>query len=240
VIIAAVGVLVLLRLRPGPLALAHKGSGSSTARSSPELIEARRRLLRSPVIWSLGACYFWLKLIRYSLLFNAQYFLEKVLHYETTRAGDISTAFEWGGVAGAICIGMLSDRYRKVPRSMIAAISLLGLAGAFLLYSRIGGMGVWANIAGLALIGFLLFGPDALVSGAAAQDAGGPAVAALAAGLINGIGSLGAVLQETVTDKVSDRWGWDGLMRVFLGLSLLSAVCLVPSFRRTAVQRQAA
>ena len=81
-------------------------------------------------------------------------------------------------------------------------------------------------------IGFLLFGPDSLLSGAAAQDAGGPGAAALAAGLINGIGSVGAIAQEAVTRGVSARWGWDGLFRVFVGLSLFSALCLVPALLR--------
>jgi MFS transporter, OPA family, sugar phosphate sensor protein UhpC len=227
-IVAGVGVLVLVFLRPGPLAAAPAPAG---ARASPELSAARRRLLGSPVIWSLGLCYFCLKLIRYSLLFWSQYYLETVLHYEKVLAADASTAFEWGGVAGAISIGLISDRFRSVSRSAIAAVSLLGLAGAFWIYLGVGS-GVLANVLGLALIGFLLFGPDALVSGAAAQDAGGPAAAALAAGLINGIGSMGAIFQEAVTRGVSGRWGWGALFQVFVGLSLVGALCLVPTIRR--------
>ena len=234
IVMAAVGVLVLLLLRPGPLAQGQNAAGGTIEKASPELVAARRKLIWSPVIWSLGACYFSLKLIRYSLLFSSQYYLEKILHYETKLAGDVSTAFEWGGVAGAIIIGLISDRYRSVPRAVIAAASLVGLAGAFGLYVTIGGMGVWANVVCLALIGFLLFGPDALVSGAAAQDTGGPATAALAAGLINGMGSVGAIFQEAVTKGVSERWGWPCLFRVFVGLSLLSALCLAPGFRRRA------
>ncbi|APR77889.1 Glycerol-3-phosphate transporter [Minicystis rosea] len=234
-IIAAVGVAVLLLLKPGPLA--RKQPSKDAADAAPAkaaLAEARRRLVRSPMIWSLGACYFSLKLIRYSLLFSSQYYLEKILHYETKLAADISTAFEWGGVAGAIVIGIVSDRYRTVPRTVIAGISLVGLAAAFGLYVSIGGAGIWANVVCLALIGFLLFGPDALVSGAAAQDAGGAEAAALAAGLINGIGSVGAIFQEAVTRGVSERWGWNGLFRVFVGLSLFGVICLAPTFRRRA------
>lgn len=232
IVIAAVGVGVLLLLRPGPQAR----SASAGEGPSPALIEARRALVRSPVIWSLGVCYFCLKLIRYSLLFSSQYFLETILHYPTKLAADVSTAFEWGGVLGAIVIGTLSDRVRSVPRTMIAAASLLGLAAAFALYVNVGGSGVLANVLCLALIGFLLFGPDSLVSGAAAQDAGGVEAAALAAGLINGIGSVGAVFQEAVTRGVSARWGWNGLLTVFVGLSLFSVVCLVPTFRRPRAQ----
>lgn len=234
VAIALVGLLVLLLLRRGPLALAAPTSAESAAQASADLAAARRRLLRSPVIWSYGVAYFCLKLIRYSLLLWLPYYLEKVLLYEKVRAANVSNSFEIGGIAGTIVIGLLSDRLRHVPRSVIAAISLLALAAAFQLYAVVGGTGQLANFLSMALVGFLLFGPDSLISGAAAQDAGGAGAAALAAGLINGIGSLGAILQEAVTRGVSARWGWDGLFHVFVALSLISALCLIPTFRSRA------
>jgi sugar phosphate permease len=232
VVLAVVGVLVLLLLKPGPLAPPPQKAAEGP---TPEAREARRRLLTSPLIWSYGLSYFCLKLIRYSLLLWLPYYLEKVLHYETLLAANVSNAFEIGGIAGTIVIGLASDRMRSIPRAMVAAVSLVGLAGAFWIYPILGAWGVAGNFAGLALIGFLLFGPDSLISGAAAQDAGGAHAAALAAGLINGIGSVGAILQEAVTRGVTARWQWDGLFRVFVGLSLLSVVCLLPGFKRRAV-----
>jgi sugar phosphate permease len=227
-ILGVVGVAVAIFLRPGPLA----GQGAAGGGEGVDLSEARRALVRSPVVWSLGAAYFGLKLIRYALLFWAPYYLNAAYGYGTTLAADVSTAFEWGGVAGSIVVGALSDRIKGVPRPVIAAACLVGLAGAFRLYLEVG-PGVLANVAGLALIGFLLFGPDSLVSAAAAQDAGGPRAAALAAGLINGIGSIGAVFQEAVVRGVSARWGWEGLFRLFVVLSLAAAVCLVPAVTRS-------
>jgi sugar phosphate permease len=234
ILIGAAGVGVLLLLKPGPLALPQTTADGAKVKASPELSAARRALLRSPVIWSYGFAYFCLKLIRYSLLLWLPYYLEKVLHYEKVQAANVSNAFEIGGIAGTILIGLLSDRLHMVPRAAIAAVSILGLAGAFWIYPVLGHAGLVPNFLGLALIGFLLFGPDSLISGAAAQDAGGAAAAALAAGLINGIGSVGAILQEAVTRGVSARWGWDGLFQVFFALSLLSVACLAPAVRRKA------
>jgi sugar phosphate permease len=83
-----------------------------------------------------------------------------------------------------------------------------------------------------ALVGAFLFGPDSLVSGAAAQDEGGPHAAATATGFVNGMGSLGAILQGVVTVQVSRLWGWQALFYVFVGLAVLAALCLLPSLRR--------
>jgi sugar phosphate permease len=226
-IMGVVGVAVAIVLRPGPLA----GRGAAGAGEDVDLASARRALVRSPVVWSLGAAYFGLKLIRYAILFWAPYYLKTSHGYGTTLAADVSTAFEWGGVAGSIVVGTLSDRIKVVPRPFVAMVCLIGLAGAFRIYLEVGA-GVAANVAGLALVGFLLFVPDSLVSAAAAQDAGGPRAAALAAGLINGMGSIGAVFQEAVVRGVSARWGWQGLFRVFVGLSLAAAICLVPAVTR--------
>jgi sugar phosphate permease len=87
------------------------------------------------------------------------------------------------------------------------------------------------HAAGLALVGALLFGPDALVSGAAAQDAGGPDAAGAAVGLVNGIGSAGALLQGALTVGVEHAYGWHGLLQVFVGLSILASACLLPAMR---------
>jgi MFS transporter, OPA family, sugar phosphate sensor protein UhpC len=127
-------------------------------------------------------------------------------------------------------LGALSDRMPHIPRSVFAAASLVGLAGALYLYLQIGGAGPLANFLGMALVGALLFGPDALISGAAAQDAGGPMAAAMAAGVVNGLGSIGGVAQELVTRGVSERFGWTALFYVFLALSVISAVSLAPTF----------
>jgi OPA family sugar phosphate sensor protein UhpC-like MFS transporter len=85
----------------------------------------------------------------------------------------------------------------------------------------------------MVLIGCLLVGPDSLLSGAAAQEAGGQEAAAMAAGFVNGVGSIGALLQGWVTVGVQSAWGWSGLFYVFVGLALLSAVSLIPGRRVT-------
>jgi sugar phosphate permease len=79
-------------------------------------------------------------------------------------------------------------------------------------------------------VGALLYGPDSLLSGAAAQDLGGKDAAALAAGMINGFGSFGAVLQELMTRTASRLWGWNAVFGVLVASALLAALALMPTF----------
>ncbi|MDI1431075.1 MFS transporter [Polyangium sorediatum] len=237
VLVALVGVLVLLFLKPGPGAVVAPvaGAGAAAMAEAAAVAETQRaersRVLRSLTVWSYGASYFGMKLIRYSILFWLPFYLTTALHYSKTGAGYMSISFEVGGVLGTIGMGALSDRYRHLPRSWFAAAWLVLLAVALFLYARLGSTGTVTNFVVMAFVGAMLFGPDSLISGAAAQDAGGKYAAATALGVVNGIGSIGAILQEHVTRGVSERYGWDKLFYVFVALALFSAVCLVPTFR---------
>jgi sugar phosphate permease len=239
-----VALLVGAFLRPGPRSTDLSPSPLPEARDrrsreplDAEARAARAAVLRSPLVYSYGAAYFCIKLVRYSLLFWLPFYLERALGHDKTTAAYLSTGFEVGGLAGAIGLGWLSDRLARVPRATVSAAALVGLAGALWLFGSVAGASPSLCFASLALVGALLFGPDSLLSGAAAQDAGGPHGAALAAGLVNGIGSLGAILQEGVTRGVSSRWGWEALFRVFVGLALAAALCLAPAARQAGRSR---
>src|SRR5205807_2203507 len=79
----------------------------------------------------------------------------------------------------------------------------------------------------LALIGFTLFGPDALLTGAGAIDIGGRQRATFAAAVISGFGSTGAVLQEQVIGRMYDAKGGE-LGPIFL--MLFGSAAMAPLF----------
>jgi sugar phosphate permease len=185
-------------------------------------------MLRVPAVWALGGAYFGLKLIRYSLLFWLPYYLHTALGYDEGAAGYLSTSFEVGGIVGAVATGWVSDRWFPERRALLTAPMIFALAFALWLYQAVGDIGMVPNALAMALVGFLLFGPDALISGAAAQDLGGGRAAASAAGIINGLGSIGAILQGSLTATVSATWGWNALFWVFVVLALVSGFALLP------------
>jgi OPA family sugar phosphate sensor protein UhpC-like MFS transporter len=108
----------------------------------------------------------------------------------------------------------------------------LALAGALFGYGHVAALGPVANFASMALVGFLLFGPDALVSSVAAQDLGGVEAAGTAAGAINGVGSLGAIVQGLLTAGIAARWGWGAVFDSFIVFALLASLALLPYARR--------
>ncbi len=231
--IALVGLLVALVLRKGPYNVATESGLSPRS----FLGENLSRAVRNGTLWSYGAAYFFIKLIRYSLLFWLPYYLHTAVGLGEGEAGYLSTSFEIGGVVGAVSIGLISDKIRHWSRSAVAATSLVGLAAALLLYGFLAPSSWLVQFVIMALIGALLFGPDSLVSAAAAQDAGGPTAAATATGFVNGVGSVGALFQGYVTVGIRKAFGWSAVFYVFVGFALLSAVALVPTFRQPLPRR---
>jgi sugar phosphate permease len=188
------------------------------------------RVLRTPMVWAMGAAYFCCKLIRYAFLFWLPLYLYEVHDYTQTASLTISLAFEGGGILLVIAAGYLADHVFHRRRVFTAFLFLIGLVASLQLYSVAGGA-VGANVIGLMLVGGTLFAADSLISGAVAQDLGGPHAAALAAGLINGIGSIGQVMQGFLLVWISGSYGWTTLFSLFSVLAGVAALCLVPFLR---------
>ncbi len=235
----AVGVLLLLALVEKPPAATS--ATQNVADVSDVAVQQKNsralEVLAEPLLWLLGASYFCLKLMRYGLLFWLPFFLHKQLGYSTSASGYLSLSFEIGGAFGAVAVGQWSDRVGR-GRGVLLVGMTLALAGACVLYGHVAAVSWIANFLSMALVGFALFGPDALVCSVAAMELGGAEGAGLAAGVINGIGSVGAIAQGLLVSVVAARWGWSAVFRVFVLLALGCAVLLVPyalaSLRRPA------
>lgn len=226
-IMVLVGVLVLLLVRPGP---APVGAGVPVAEEVAERRRAQRAVLGNRVLWSYGACYFFIKFIRYALQLWLPYYLHKQLGYADDKAGSIAAAFEAGGLVGVITIGVLSDK-RSLGRLPLSAASLVGLALALFACVQLVGHSTWLNVGLLAVTGALLFAPDSIVSGAAAQDAGGRNAASMATGFVNGVGSVGALIVGLLLPPMVNAYGWNSLFPCLVGMALLGALSLLPALR---------
>jgi sugar phosphate permease len=93
-------------------------------------------------------------------------------------------------------------------------------------YGTISTWGRLANATGIGLIGFLIYGPDSVTSGAAAVDFGSKRAASAAAGFINGLGSIGAALTGVVIGYASEKYGWSAVFNLFGPLSLVGALLM--------------
>lgn len=176
----------------------------------------------------VGGAYFGMKFIRYALWSWAPFVLSRNFGLKGDDAGYVSTLFDLSGILGVVFLGWVSDHLFAGRRAIAAFLMILGLVAATLALFTVGSSSVTAFAVSIALVGFTLFGPDALMAGAGAMDIGSKGGAIRAAGIINGFGSAGSVFQELVIGRVYGNSGGaiGPILGTLLGSALLAAACL--------------
>lgn len=174
--------------------------GAAQAPSRPSGTGWSRQLVVTIVM--MGTFYFFVKFIRYALWSWSPYFLKLNFGLDSDEAGYFSTIFDVFGFGGVLVAGVVSDRLFKGRRAGTAALMMVGLCLATVSLWLFGTRGLVAFGISYAAVGFMLYGPDSLMSGAGAIDVGSRRHAIAAAGTINGMGSLGSVIQELVVSRL--------------------------------------
>ena len=197
---------------------------------------------------SLGVAYTLVKMSRYCLMFWLPYFLSTHAGSAPSTAGVLSAVFDVAGVAGSISAGVLCDRLMggrmlaaSVPYLSLRRCDLRSVGGACRHDAANGATeggappSFAAHALAIGLAGFSIAAPDGIYGGAAPRNlcdyacGGDAALAAAAAGFVNGCGSVGAIGQGFVTYKVVEVCGWEGLFVSLAAAMAATAVAVRPA-----------
>ncbi|WP_328334165.1 MFS transporter [Streptomyces sp. NBC_00455] len=189
-----------------------------------------RETLRDRMVLTLGVCYFLLKPARYAILLWGPVIVSHRLP-EINKVGAtlIPIAFGVTGVLAPILVGWVSDRLfrsRRVPACVLALGVLTAALALFMPLTTAGSVEVM--IAVLAVIGLAVYAADAMISCVAAVDFGSAKGAGTAAGLVNGCGSVGAILGGLLPGFLSGGVLFTG----FAGAALLAGLLMLPHWNR--------
>ena len=180
-------------------------------------------------LFLVGGFYFFAKFIRYAVWSWAPFFLIRNYGLSDSKANLYATVFEIMGLPGVFVTGWISDKYFGSRRAGVALIMMIGLTVAAAAMFLLRDAGVVVFVIMLGAVGFTLYGPDALLSGAGAIDIGGRHNAAFATGIIAGFGALGPVVQEFAISRMYDSKGGDlgpVLILLFASAALATLFCL--------------
>jgi sugar phosphate permease len=148
--------------------------------------------------------YFFAKLIRYTVWSWSAYFLAKNYGLTGKASSAYSVIFDAAGLPGVFLTGWISDRFFRSKRAEAALLMMIGMTAVALLLVLYGDRGVVVFSVLLGAVGFFLYGPDALLSGAGAMDIGSRKTALFATATIAMFGALGPIVQEVVVPRVYD------------------------------------
>ena len=177
----------------------------------------------------IGLFYFGVKFIRYALWSWVPFIMENNYGLAGDDAAYVSLIFDFAGLFGTLAAGYYSDKIFRGKRTPVAFIMLVGMMLSCTALFIVAPMGAFYFAIALAPVGFMLFGPDSLMTGAAAMDVGSKRVALAAAGIINGMGACGSVVQEFVVSRMYDQNHGDisGILFLFIIASLTSLLAII-------------
>jgi OPA family sugar phosphate sensor protein UhpC-like MFS transporter len=188
-------------------------------------------VIKNPMVLLLGSIYFFLKPTRYAILFWGPLYINETLGTGMDESALVSVSFFLAGPISVLAAGYASDKLfqsRRMPYCVMAMLSLSVLLFFFNDLASVQSSVVTAGL--LFLIGFLLFGPDSLVSATAAIDFGTSKGASTASGFVNSMGSIGAIAGGTIPGLFKESWGWDGIFMFLGALVLIAGLIMIPKW----------
>jgi len=220
---------------------ASRGESKAKAKDTPKEVAEEKvagtAWYQVPGAPSVAISYTLVKMARYCLMFWLPYFLARKVGMDPTAAGNVSAALDLGGMAGAVLAGLACDRLYggatfAISRHLCFATSAC-FAGWTAASASMGAVPEGLHVVAILLVGFSIAGPDGVLGGGSArmlvEHAGmqeDPNLAASVSAMINGCGSVGAVLQGVLTSKLVESAGWDGLFLTLAGAMLLAGLAL--------------
>ncbi len=139
-----------------------------------------------------------------------------------SQAAAASAVFPLLGGVSVLLTGWLTDRAGERGRLLVVGIALSSAALGLL--ALIETAEPWLSIALVGLTGYFLIGPYSLLAGAISLDFGGKRASAAAAGVIDGVGYLGAVLAGGGIAGLAGSFGWSGAFAVLAGVALATTI----------------
>ena len=175
----------------------------------------------------LAFVYFFVKPTRYAIFLWGPKYLNDKLGTGVYESSFLSSAFDIAGPVSVLLGGLVSDWLFRSKRVPVIVLSLLSLSVLLFFMDYLPPSKYWLATC-FFCIGLLLYAPDAMISATAAVDFGTRNGASTAAGLINCLGSIGAVLGGRAPGLLREKLGfdWGGVFNV-LALSVLIAGLLM-------------
>ncbi len=187
-----------------------------------------RMTLSNRVLWVLAIAFFCSNAVRYAFM---NWSIQYIARFHGEPLGNSSfkaVALPLFGAVAAISAGWASDTFFGGRRAPLSAIMLGGLSLLCVAFAMVPRGHVTLAMGLLALAGFLIYGPDMLMSGAATVDFSHPRAASAATGLTMSAGALGAVFSGAGIGWVLDRahGEWAIAFYVLAGLALIPAIMM--------------
>jgi len=229
-LMGSIGLFIGLRDTPSSVGLPelHKTHKKGKDSSAEFKAFVRKAVYRNKWIWILGIANFFVYVVRFAVLDWGPTFLKEAHGMTLTNAGWTVAVFEIFGIVGMLAAGWVTDRYLAGKAHRTSLYCMIGVALFMTIFLYLpDDTPSWGMILSLAMAGFFIYGPQALIGIAAANQATNRAAATAngvvgifgyASGLVSGVG-IGYMV-DTI-NKVNPGNAWNYVFMMMIGMAIL-------------------
>lgn len=185
--------------------------------------------LSNRILWTLAIGFFVMNAVRYSFMNWSVQYMADFHGLKIKNSAITAVMVPLVGSLGAISAGWASDAWFGKRRAPVCVLMMLGLALVCAGMTCVP-KGNWlAATILLGLAGFMIYGPDMLMSGAATVDLSHPKAASMATGLTMSLGAMGAIFSGAGIGYLKDlgHGNWSLVFWVLAGMPLLPALLML-------------
>lgn len=188
----------------------------------------RRKVFGNPLIWILAVTNFFVYIVRFAALDWGPTLLTESKGLSLAMATTMCIVFEFiGGNIGMVFFGWLTDHLFKNRAHRTCLVCMLGAAASIALFWIVpAGAAWWLQMLPFTFIGFFIYGPQALLGIAAANQATNRA-SATANGILGIFGYASTLISGVGFGYVAQHYGWSAAYVTILVMALLGAFTLL-------------
>ena len=177
-------------------------------------------------IWTLCIANVFVYVMRMGILDWGPKFLTEARGMTIEDAAWAVAAFEIFAIVGTIFAGWTTDHIFKGKAHRMCFICMVAASVFMSIFIFLPGLPMMISILALAMAGFFIYGPQALIGIASANQATKEA-SATANGLAGIFGYVGSFLSAIGVGIVADHWGWNVVFYLIIGIGILGAVTFI-------------
>ena len=199
----------------------------------------RDHVLKNPYIWILAVSNFFVNTVRFAALDWGPTLLVESKGLTLAAATTLCFTFEIiGGNLGMVAAGWASDHVFGSRTHRTCVFCFLGVAVAVSLFWMVPvSAPLVVKLIPFAMIGFFVYGPQALLGISSTQQAT-PRAAAAAGGILGILGYLSTVVSGIGFGWMAQTWGWNAAYATILACAVLGGLVVLMMWKAPAEQTE--
>ena len=192
-----------------------------------------RWVFRNPNVWVIAIADFFVYTVRFAALDWGIVLLMETKGLTLAAATTLCFVFEIvGGNLGMVVAGWATDRYFDSRAHRTSVFCMAGAAAAIVAFWLVPASApLLAKLLPFMMIGFFIYGPQALLGVATTQQAT-PRAAGVAGGFVGIFSYASTVLSGIGFGFVAQQWGWNAAYATVLGAALVGGAVLTLIWKR--------